>query len=429
MIPIFTYFLQTLSQKPNSISIDLLLGLLLALVFVVVILGVKFLTSFSLINANSASLPFQNRTAYSSLLKLRVLILLLICSGSGFAQVDFNPHIGDEGYIRAKSNYEAFRDKLPPYFFTSASGGFLKNENEPSWETMEARVWVIPVPVIITNTFDNPYSLWLCNLNYVFSNDTSSKVKNIEIRKQVVESPVEEKPLVKDSPDYTERMKNLEPKTPEEKIQKQQYLESLQKQNSEKQSTDGSFTETKNQDVKSSSVKPNIKVAEKTSAPQEVIVYKNYNNVPSFDVKSIKSNPKFKNIADSFIVRMDTMGSEEAMKWLYLQQVNAGNVLYCDPLTSIPYVIGNSEKDKVAYKEVLDAYVRDFGYAIAQPNTSAARTLRVSRDNYVNAYFKSPILDEPSRSFNDRSLWKFVKYSPIKNNSNNNNNQNQSTTK
>ena len=427
MIPIFTYFLQTLSQNPSSITIDLLLGLLLVLLFVVVILSVKFSTSFSLNYTNSALPLFEKRTAYSCLLKTRILILLLICSGTGFAQVDFNPHIGDEGYIRAKSNYEAFRDKLPPYFFNYASGGFLKNGNEPSWETMEARVWVVPVPVIITNTFDNPYSLWLCNLNYVFSNDTSSKVKNIEIKKQLVETPIEEKPLVKDSPEYIDRMKNLEPKTPEEKIQKQQYLESLQKQNPEKPSTDASFSETKNQDVKSSTVIPNIKVAEKTSAPQEVIVFKNYNNVPSFDIKSIKSNSKFINIADSFIVRMDTMGSEEAMKWLYLQQVNAGNVVYCDPLTSIPYVIGNSEKDKVAYKEVLDAYVRDFGYAIAQPNSSAARTLRASRDTYVNAYFKSPVLDEPSRSFNDRSLWKFVKYSPIKNNSNNN--QNQSTTK
>jgi hypothetical protein len=178
-------------------------------------------------------------------------------------------------------------------------------------------------------------------------------------------------------PSEYEKMETLTPTTSQEKEAKEKYLATHDKK-----------IEQKNQLIKQEAFK---------SKKEEFDLKKIYSNIPGFDNKSLSMNKKLKLVFPKFNRIIDSLGVEQALVWLYQQQALAGNVVFCNPSTGIPFNFGQTNADKANYLNTVTAFLNDFGFTVVSSRLPDAKELKTNPKNYVESHFKSSF--DPNRDY------------------------------
>ena len=327
---------------------------------------------------SSKSLP-NTIHIYMNKSKVLVSLLFLGCftlSSTSFAQVGISVYAGNESYEKMKQRFQTENQNFPKYFFPFTNYGGNNSDEPLPPDVLAAVLWVVPVPVLVKDLQDDPYSLWLCNLAYTFSGDTLPKPNKVSIQKRL---PRELEKLRQEAnqPSEYERMEQWAPTKEEDKLARVQYLETHNKE-----------VENKKQLVKLDE----FQAMERTASYEIKNVY---SDIPAFDAKSLKSNKKLKNISPQFSSIIDSLGVEASLQWLFQQQVIAGNIIFCDPNFGIPIPVKDEDQDKAAYVALLSDFVKDFGYAIRPFTSPEVKALKKNpaafADMYMHVFYKNNV--------------------------------------
>lgn len=294
---------------------------------------------------------------------------VLVFSATAFAQsraVAFS-----ESFQLINSTYQQIKGNLPAYFFTYGLAGL--NDTQEGYvaeNTMQARSYVVPIPVLITGEKKfSSYELW--RAQFVKSNDA----------KKIDSSAAEE---------------NISAVTLEEKLSKDPSFANLDSASKAKMlKTEKTRLENEK--------KRELKLKEKETN----VVSKNGNseieqnkNLPTAAAAAAEDTP-FNILPDTIQAKLKEMGDKEGYKWLYEQQIIAGNVIFCDPVSLIPSAINlRSTEDVTLYLDLLKSWKQAYPTVWKNSTLEQHQILAKDLDAYFGAFGKASSLNSDfSRHF------------------------------
>lgn len=308
---------------------------------------------------------------------------MFFCPSSLFAQEQLNLAPIDEAQYAEEQVYFAnYRDSLPFYFFTYCQGGATQNERVLPIEVMQARRWVVPFPVIITEELGKgQFEQWKEALIY-------AKNKGIEFK-----SPAEKEAFVANmnKPEFKSYY------TPQELIK---FKMNSRPEGSAEVLPESTNSEA-NKELKETGKKSSKKGKDDSTinAPQNLNY--TYNPIPY----SIKE-------------KMFEMDEEAAWKWLFTQQVVAGNVIYCKAGANIPFALNVTDQaERNKYLNVLKLWKKAYPITIDKTNIPLVKELKKDDlDLFITEFGKNNVLSPTLKKNCDAN------YLQLKNNINSLNN-------
>lgn len=276
-----------------------------------------------------------------------------------------------ENHEQINATYQQLKGNLPSYFFTYGLGGANADESFLEEATMEARSYVIPMPVLITsNKMTPPFDLWLAQL---YTNDAA----NTKISTSNVALPQESKMT------YEEKIANEQAQNPRDSAQiakDEQFREdkvatanklAMQKENAAAKNNSVKNNSAKNNSVKDKSQKN--KTSKEKTAPNQVPLVNAFNPIP-----------------DSIQSKINEMGTKAGYQWLYKQQIIAGNVVFCSPQTAAPIALNievqGAEKE---YLVALEAWKKAYPSIWQKSEMEQHKAIAENFENYFTEFGKS----------------------------------------
>jgi hypothetical protein len=243
-----------------------------------------------------------------------------------------------EENLQAHFTYQQIKSNLPDYFFSYTLGGTNMDDSNLDGASLRARAYVVPIPVLITGEKFNSYDIWV------------NSFKTIKKESTVKDSSMltSEEKLAMDQTNTSEDSASIA----KEKFKKEIQLDEVKKKEAE----------ILKEKLKKKEEK--IKALEAENAP---LPLSSFSLLPD----SIKSILKDK-------------GEELGYKWLYEQQVIAGNVLFCDTTSLIPIAF-TIEGDAAIknYNTTLKAWKRAYASIWGKSSTEQHNLIK----NDIDAYF------------------------------------------
>ncbi len=308
---------------------------------------------------------FHNRTKYSIVALFSMIVLQLFSVSTLKAQAS----IFGEGE-KPKTCYDFVKDKLPFYFFSYAQGGALVPPTDRvegldygdqlSPITMNARCNIVAFPVLITGDVNqDPYRIWSDALTFV--TDTlklSATEKEAEKQKLLLLKAEEANARKLEAERFKKLKADAAGKTPEEFKEDSIQLAALIEK-------------------------------EKFTAKEESKKEVQSNSGSFINEAQLKS----KGIPDSIITKMKSLGDKNGLRWLYEQQVLAGNVLFCVATTKIPiFLMKDKQEPLVEYMKVLEFWKTNFAAIYMNSALDEHLSIKEGADKYFNKYGKASLL-------------------------------------
>ena len=246
--------------------------------------------------------------------------------------------LSNDDEIRAYSNYLLIKGNLPDYFLSYTLGGANNNESHLDFAALRARAYVVPIPVLITGQKDNSFDIWVNSFKTI-EKETIIKVSTML--------------------------------TPEEKL-------ALEQVNSFKDSAT----------IAKEKYKKEILLKEAKKKEAEIVKEKPKTKDKKIQVLDAENTPiplsSFSLLPDTIKTILKEKGEELGYKWLYEQQVIAGNVLFCEPKTFIPIALTIEGDEAINnYYTTLKAWKR--AYASIWSQSTIEQHILIQKD--IDAYF------------------------------------------
>jgi hypothetical protein len=285
-----------------------------------------------------------------------LIFTVLVFSNTAIAQ---RPAIiYSENFQQIATTYQQVKENLPAYFFTYGLGGF--NETEEGYITenaMQARSYVVPMPVLITGDKNlPPYDLWLRQL---FANENAKAVGPNQTPKMTYEEKI--------SLEQARNPRDSAQIAKDEQFRKEK-IETAEKLAKQRESANGAKTP-----VNEKSSKKEVKKDKPTAQASVDSIFNPYNPIP-----------------DSVQSKINEMGSKAGYLWLYNQQIIAGNVIFCSPKTATPIALNietpNAEKD---YMKLLEVWKKAYSSIWKKSNLEQHIAIAETFDTYFSNYGKS----------------------------------------
>ena len=301
--------------------------------------------------------------SYLAISSIIVLQLFSVC------KLNAQASIFGEGE-KPKTCYDFVKDKLPFYFFSYAQGGALVPPTDRvegldygdalSPITMNARCNIVPFPVLITGDVNqDPYKIWTDALTFVDDSLKLNATQKEAQKQKILQQKAEEENARKRDADRFKKLKeDAAGKTPEE---------------------------FKEDSIQLAALIEKEKFTAKAASEKEVQT----NNSSFINEAQLKS----KGIPDSIITKMKSFGDKNGMRWLYEQQVLAGNVLFCVAATKIPIFLMKDKQEPVGeYIKVLEFWKTNFGTIYINSTLDEHISIKLGADKYFSKYGKSSLL-------------------------------------
>jgi len=308
---------------------------------------------------------FHSRTKYSIVALFSMIVLQLFSVITLKAQAS----IFGEGE-KPKTCYDFVKDKLPFYFFSYAQGGALVPPTDRvegldygdqlSPITMNARCNVVAFPVLITGDVNqDPYRIWADALTFV--TDTiklSTTEKEAQKQKFLLQKTEEANARKLEAERFKKLKADAAGKTPEE---------------------------FKEDSIQLAALIEKEKFIAKAASEKEV-----QSNSSSF---INEAQLKSKGIPDSIITKMKSLGDKNGLRWLYEQQVLAGNVLFCVATTKIPILLMKDKQEPVVeYMKILEFWKTNYVSVYLNSKLEEHMFIKESIEKYFSAFGKSSLL-------------------------------------
>jgi hypothetical protein len=243
-----------------------------------------------------------------------------------------------EENLQAHFTYQQIKSNLPDYFFSYTLGGTNMDDSNLDGAALRARAYVVPIPVLITGGKVNSYDIWVNSFKTI---DKETPKKNI-----VKLSPKEK--IAMEQANNSEDSASIA----KEKLKKEMKLGQANKK------------EVEMPKEKPETIEKKIQIPDSTN--------------------SLAPLSSFSLLPDSIKSILKDKGEELGYKWLYEQQVIAGNVLFCDTTSLIPIAF-TIEGDAAIknYNTTLKAWKRAYASIWGKSTTEQHNLIK----NDIDAYF------------------------------------------
>lgn len=287
--------------------------------------------------------------------------ILLLMSNISFCQKQ--AILYPETYFQTQQYYSQYVDKLPYYFFSYGLGGANEFESDLTEETMLARAYVVNFPVIISNMNESPFKLWSKALLYqdTLNAPRKSNDQDLKPKPSIEEKIALEKTYRQLTDEEKESERQLEEKIKQFELNQQKNNAS----NANKKDSPKEVSKNKSKDDQASSDKPLVDNS-KTRLMNDTLL--------------IAPSP-FSQLPDSIKIKIQNMGTENGISWLYQQQIIAGNVVYADPNNMIPIPTKlNSKEDTELYAKMLVDWKKNYPFIWKKSNDPTHQLLQENSD-------------------------------------------------
>lgn len=307
------------------------------------------------------------------------VIAFMLLSNIFNAQTFLNEEI--EMLNKPNARYEQIKDSLPFYFFKYANGSAYYNETNFDQNNLKARCYIVNFPVLINGNFDqDPYNLWVDAIKFkaepALTKLDIEKIKSEEKNKKELEA--------KKKKEGTNATDEEDPIQKEKRLMKEAESKArMQKDSSIKNTTISNEPKEVLNDQKNSVIEEK---KNSNSLTKELLIAKNF--------------------PDSIITRIFALGESDGLRWIYNQQIVAGNVLFCNTESSIPVFQDKGEADAIeVYKKLLVQWKQQ--YQSIWNNSSADDHLLIAEsvDLYLEKNAKAGMMSQ-NYSLNQKQYFK-----------------------
>lgn len=247
-------------------------------------------------------------------------------------------HVIPEEDLQAYNTYQQLKANLPDYFFSYTLGGTNMDDSNLDGAALRARTYVVPIPVLINGEKDNSYDIWVNSFKTI---EKETMVKDSSMLTSEEKLAMEQVNSGKDSATIAK-----------EKFKKEIQLDEVKKKEAEI-------------------------IKEKLKKKEEKIKALETENAP-LPLSSFSLLP------DTIKTILKEKGEELGYKWLYEQQVIAGNVFFCEPTSLIPIAFTIEGEQAINnYNITLKAWKR--AYASIWSKSTKEEHILIKND--IDAYF------------------------------------------
>lgn len=297
-----------------------------------------------------------------------VFSFLFIFRGLTYAQV--NARFYSEEEQQALADYTIMKENLPAYFKDYARGGFYRFKDPEEIIELNAIKNFVPMPVIIASAELDAYALWRKNLGYTpdKNNKNASPLSMSETEKQNIILEKERQKALKDAQAL------LKDKQPSNREEKEAYT----------------------------------RLSQGGTDPKDIEIVKNIGKSKPTETKKANTNKESKKEKDNkqFIpynpitpelqAKIDQMGGDAGYKWLFNQQVLAGNVIFCDEKTLEPLAVYESSKgldnDEInRYKNLIQFLIKAYPSIFEEAAEGTPLHQLKNNEQYINQSAKMSV--------------------------------------